>query len=147
MGPQLSSASYLFWPAGLLHRGEYDRQRLCLKSLSENYVESCFRGKGWMARRDEGASPQWGCDRGATKPAGLVRENPPSGGSFACGQRWLGCYSPLRGCSGLAALAAAKIPRRRTPRNFQTGSKVSLPGSKDAIRFVQGFFGADVIPD
>src|SRR6266545_871700 len=93
------------------------------KSLSENYVGSCFRGKGWMARRDEGASPQWGCDRGATKPAGLFRENPPGGGSFACGERWLGRHSPLRGCSDLAALAAAKIPRRRTPRNFQTGSQ------------------------
>ena len=32
-------------------------------------------------------------------------------------------HSPLRGCSGLAALAAAKIPRRRTPRNFKTGSQ------------------------
>src|SRR5204863_6554454 len=80
-------------------------------------------GKGWMARRDEGASPQWGCDRGATKPAGLFRENPPGGGSFDCGRRWLGRHSPLRGCSGLAALATAKIPRRRTPPNFQTGSK------------------------
>src|SRR6266545_3914872 len=76
-----------------------------------------------MARRDEGASPQWGCDRGATKPAGRFRENPPGGWSFACGQHWLGRHSPLRGCSDLAALAAAKIPRRRTQRNFQTGSK------------------------
>lgn len=37
---------------------------------------------------------QWGCDRGATKPEGLLRENPPGGGSFACGLRWLGPYSP-----------------------------------------------------
>jgi hypothetical protein len=50
-------------------------------------------------------------------------ENPPGGGSFARGRRWLGRYSLLRGCSDLAALATAKIPRRSTPRNFQTGSK------------------------
>jgi hypothetical protein len=31
-------------------------------------------------------------------------------------------YSPLRGCSGLAALAAAEIHRRRTPRSFRTGA-------------------------
>jgi acetyl esterase/lipase len=49
-------------------------------------------------------------------------ENPPGGGSFARDQRWLGRYSPLRGCSGLAALATAKILRRSTPRSFQTGS-------------------------
>ena len=30
--------------------------------------------------------------------------------------------SPLWGCSSLAALPTAKIPRRSTPRNFQTGS-------------------------
>ncbi len=75
-----------------------------------------------MARRDEGAYPSWVFDRGATKPDGLLRENPTGGGSFVRGLRWLGPYSPLRGCSDLAALAAAKIPRRSTPRSFQTGS-------------------------
>ena len=49
-------------------------------------------------------------------------ENPPGGGSFARGLRWLGRYSPLRGCSDLAVLATAKIPRRSAVRNFQTGS-------------------------
>ena len=46
-------------------------------------------------------------------------ENPPGGGSFARGQRWLGRYSPLRGCSDLAALTTAKIPRRSTVPNFK----------------------------
>jgi hypothetical protein len=50
-------------------------------------------------------------------------ENPPGAGSFARGQRWLGRYSPLRGCSDLAALATAKIPRRSIPGSFQTGSE------------------------
>jgi len=67
-----------------------------------------------MARRNEGASPQWGCDRGATKPDGLLRENPSGGGSFGRIRRWLGPYSPQWGCSVLAASVAAKIPRRRT---------------------------------
>src|SRR5882724_5929458 len=75
-----------------------------------------------MARRDEGAYPPWVCDRGATKPDGLLPENPPGGGSFARGRRWLAPYSPLRGCSELAALATTKIPRRRPPANFKTGS-------------------------
>src|SRR5260370_38304573 len=83
-----------------------------------------------MARRDEVlphgqlAYPPWVCERGATKPGGLWPENPPGGGSFARGRRWLPPYSPLRGCSELAALATAKIPRRRPPANFKTGSKV-----------------------
>src|SRR2546426_5786899 len=81
------------------------------ESLSENCVGSCFRGKGCMARtsassvepRDEGTYPPGVCDRGTTKPGGLFRENPPGGGSFGGGPRWLGRHSPLRGCSGLAA--------------------------------------------
>ena len=44
-------------------------------------------------------------------------------GSFVRGLRWLGHHSPLRGCSGLAASGTPKIPRRRTPLTFQTGSK------------------------
>jgi hypothetical protein len=75
-----------------------------------------------MARRDEGEYPWWVFDCGATKPAGFLRENPSGGGSFVFGRRWLGRYSPLRGCASLAALAKAKIPRRSTPCNFQTGS-------------------------
>src|SRR5229473_2681803 len=76
-----------------------------------------------MARRDEGAYPPAVCDRGATKPDGLLPENPPGGGSFARGRRWLVPYSPLRGCAELAALATAKIPRRRPPANFKAGSE------------------------
>jgi hypothetical protein len=78
-----------------------------------------------MARRDEGEYPSWIFDWGATKPAGPWRENPPGGGSFGCGLRWLAPYSPLRGCAGLAASPTAKIPRRSTLPNFQTGSKMS----------------------
>jgi len=93
------------------------------KSLFENYTGCYFCAKGWMARRDEGEYPSWIFDRGATKPDGLWRKNPPGGGSFARGRCWLGHYSPLRGCAGLAALAAAKIPRRSASRSFQAGSK------------------------
>ena len=32
---------------------------LWLKSVSENYEGCCFRGKGRMARRDEGEYPRW----------------------------------------------------------------------------------------
>ena len=39
--------------------------------------------------------------------------------------RWLDRYSPLRGCSGLAVSASHKIPRRRTPLTFQTGSELN----------------------
>jgi len=56
----------------------------------------------------------------------VFSENPPGGGSFARGRRWLGRYSPLRGCSDLAVLATAKIPRRITHRSFQTGSLAVL---------------------
>src|SRR5436190_12182178 len=94
----------------------------CAKSLSENSEGCCFCGTGWMARRDEGEYPSWIFDRGATKPAGLFRENPPGGGSFVRGRRWLSPYSPLRGCADFAALATAKIPRRSTLPNFQKGS-------------------------
>ncbi len=84
------------------------------ESLFGNYEGRCFRGKGRMA--------------GATKeniPGGSSTEdeNPPGGGSFVRGRRWLVPYSPLRGCSELAALATAKIPRRSAPRSFQTGSQ------------------------
>ena len=48
---------------------------------------------------------------------------PSGGGSFVFARRWLGRHSPLWGCTFLAALAKAKIPRRSTPCNFQTGSK------------------------
>ena len=97
------------------------------KSLSENSVGVLFSRKRLEGKARQGRIPAAVSDRGATKPAGLFLENPPGGGSFVRGLRWLGRYSPLRGCSSLAALATAKIPRRRTPRNFQTGSKNKTP--------------------
>jgi hypothetical protein len=107
-----------------------DTGRVCeqvgAKSLFENSMESCFRGNGRMARRDEGEYPSWICDREATKPDGHFRENPPGGGPFAWDLCWLGRQSPLWGCSDLAALVPAKISRRRAPCNFQTGSKTWL---------------------
>src|SRR6266446_3457914 len=83
-----------------------------------------------MARRDERAYPPAGAAsgrHGATKPDGLLPENPPGGASFARGRRWLVPYSPLRGCAELAALATAKIPRRRPPANSKTGSEARRP--------------------
>src|SRR5215469_15129903 len=79
-----------------------------------------------MARRDERAYPWWICERGATKPGGLLRENPPGGASFVRGQRWLVAYPDLsgRGCSQLAALATAKIRCRRPAFHFDKGSIV-----------------------
>src|SRR5215469_12175375 len=74
-------------------------------------------------RRDERAYPWWICERGATKPGGPLRENPPGGASFARGRRWLVAYSPLRGCSQLAALATAKIRCRRATFNFKADSQ------------------------
>jgi hypothetical protein len=97
--------------------------RKFIKSLYQNKKWACFRAKGWMARRDERAYPWWICERGATKPDGLLRENPPGGASFAHGRRWLVAYSPLWGCSQLAALAMAKIRCRRPAFYFDTGSK------------------------
>jgi hypothetical protein len=70
-------------------------------------------------------------------------ENPPGGGSFARGRRWLGRYSPLRGCSDLAALATAKILRRSTPRSFQTGSAALAKGVHQIHR--RGEIGHDNI--
>jgi len=88
-----------------------------------------------VARRNEGASPKRGCDRGATKPEGLLRENPSGGGSFGRSLRWLGTQSPLRGFSRLAASPAAKIPRRRTPRIFKAHSEAQRqPGLQPPSR-------------
>ena len=110
--------------------------RICPKarnpeSMLENSEGCWFWGEGWMARRNEGEYPLWVFDRGATKPAGLIRENPPGGSSFVEGRCWLGHHPARagRGCfdcqsgADLAALATAKIPRRSAPRSFQTGSQ------------------------
>jgi len=43
-----------------------------------------------MARRDEGEYPTTVFDREVTKPDGPFLENPPGGGSFGRGGRWLG---------------------------------------------------------
>src|SRR5260221_8882761 len=88
------------------------------ESLFENSVGSCFRGKSRMARRDERAYPPAVCDRGATKPAGLFRENPPGGGAFVRDLRWLRPPTPLRGCAPPGPLAPAKNPARRSSRSF-----------------------------
>jgi hypothetical protein len=48
---------------------------------------------------------------------------------------WYDAFAALRGCAGLAALATSKIPRRRTPFNFKTGSKRNTQG---AGRLFQG---------
>ena len=93
------------------------------RSRSENSVGVLFTGKRLDGEAQRGRIPAAVSNRGATKPAGIFHETPAGGGSFARGRRWLSRHSPLRGCSGFAALATAKIPRRRTPRNFQTGSK------------------------
>jgi hypothetical protein len=68
---------------------------------------------GWRGATREHPRPAERDDRGATKPDGLLRENPPGGESFARGLRRLVPYSPLRGCSELASLSTAKILRRR----------------------------------
>src|SRR6266699_1898456 len=99
-----------------------------------------------MARRDERAYPQAGAVRGhqgARRPDGLLPENPPGGGTFVRGRRWLVPYSPLRGCSELAALATAKIPRRSTPRSFQTGSKGQAEGKAQIRQLVRGLDGLE----
>src|SRR2546426_11149139 len=93
-----------------------------------------FSGKRPDGRRDEGGAARG--HHGATPKAfasranadGLFPENPPGGGSFVRGRRWLVPYSPLRGAArGHCALATAKIPRRSAPRSFQTGSERQTP--------------------
>jgi len=66
--------------------------------------------------------PKHGKRKVPMQPARHSVENPPGGGAFGCDLRWLDHYSPLRGCAGLAALAAAKIPRRTIVSNFSTDS-------------------------
>ena len=111
------------------------------KSQSENSEGVLFLGKRLDGEARRGRIPAAVSDRGATKPAGLFRENPPGDGSFACVRRWLGRHSPLWGCSDLSVLATAKIPHRRTPRNFQTGSlQVRLTaGEAEKLLLANGF--------
>jgi prepilin-type N-terminal cleavage/methylation domain-containing protein/prepilin-type processing-associated H-X9-DG protein len=83
------------------------------KSLSENSVECRFGGKSQAVFSFK-----------TLRAAGLLPE-------AGVGSR---PHSPFRGCSlarparTLAALATAKIPRRGTLRNFQTGSKTFHAG-------------------
>jgi hypothetical protein len=87
------------------------------QSLSERFQGGLFSGRNQMEKPlDPGLSRAPGKE-------GTVPENPAGGGAFGRGRRCLGRHSPLRGCSGLAALATAKIPRRRPPLNFRIGSK------------------------
>src|SRR5260370_7575269 len=90
---------YFHWKQ-LQKRAFLDRDFGC-KSLFGNYEGRCFRGKGRMAGRDEGGAARG--HHGATpkafasrsKPDGFFPENPPGGGSFVRGPRWLVPYSPL----------------------------------------------------
>ena len=79
------------------------QMRKVTKSLSENSVGVLFSRKRQDGEARRGRIPAVVSDREATKPVGPFRQNPPGGGSFARGRRWLGRHSPLRGCSGLAA--------------------------------------------
>ena len=92
------------------------------QSLSENWEGFCFRGEGQMARRDEGGYPQRSLTEEQRRQMALPAKTLGAVRSFGARQRWLDRPSPLRGCSGLAALANAKTPHRRTPPNSQTGS-------------------------
>jgi len=92
------------------------------KSLSENSEGVLFCAPGSLARRDEGEYPLVGLRLRSNEAREPGTQNPPGGGPFDRGQRWLSRHSPLWGCSDLAALLTAKIPRRSTPPNFQTGS-------------------------
>jgi hypothetical protein len=117
------------------------------KSLFENYPGMLFSNKrpdGEARRRRRLCAPahipfRETESQGLGSPISLVglrlrsnearrpfAENPPGGGSFARGRRWLGRYRPLRGCSDLAALATAKIPRHSIPGSFQTDSKMQV---------------------
>jgi len=92
-----------------------------LKSLSENWEGSCFRGQGQMARRDEGGYPQRSLTEEQRSQMALPTKTLRAAQPFGVGRRWLDRHSPLRGCSALAAWANTKIPHRRTPPNCQTG--------------------------
>src|SRR5438445_8081939 len=116
------------------------------------WLRACFKIRrgpvfGQKAEwHDEGTYPPAGAARGhhgATKPDGLLPENPPGGGSFARGRRWLVPYSPLRALrAAKAALATAKIPHRRPPANFKTGSKAAI--TTDQVGWKQSVF---MVPD
>ena len=88
-----------------------------------------------MARRDEGGYPQWISDRGATKPDGLSRENPPGGGAFAFGLRWFVPYSPLRGCAEQSASPKNQNPQPQHPSQFSDRlyGKISRETSIDCL--------------
>src|SRR5712691_3674531 len=113
------------WMRGNAERmnGKAKCLRACLETTrGAVFVEKAgWRDEGGAARSHHRATPKAFASR--AKAGGLFPENPPGGGSFVRGRRWLVPYSPLRGCAELAALATAKIPRRSAPRSFQTGSK------------------------
>ena len=94
------------------------------RSVSENSNGVLFSKQ----RLDDEARRRWMAvsDGRATKPARLVLEISLGCGSFGRRRRWLGRHCPLRGCSGLTALASAKILRRRTDR--RAGVLAPRPG-------------------
>ena len=102
------------------------------KSLNGNGEGTCFRGNGLGTRREEGADPGWSVTdeqrrRRAVSPKTLRATVLLDGG-----RRWLGPHSPLWGCSGLAAWATTRIPRRRSPPRFRSGSKPSSTTNGEA---------------
>jgi hypothetical protein len=81
-----------------------------------------------MARRDEGEYPNGSSTEEQRSQAVFSSKTLRAAGLLPVAIVGSEPHSPLRGCSlarparTLAALATAKIPRRGTPRNFQTGS-------------------------
>jgi len=114
--PVLSSCRY---PTTNRHRTIQNKARAEVRGCFEIRRGPVFAEKAGWRRAREGASPRRAVTDRETKPDSIFREDPPGGGSFGRGRRWLGPYSPLRGCPGLAALASAKTPRRRPPGQFQ----------------------------
>jgi len=76
-----------------------------------------------------------------TMKGAVFFENPPGGRSFGRGRRWLSRYSPLRGCSDLAALATAKISRRSTLLSFQAGSRLFFRCTGDFWPAMEAWLG------
>ena len=98
-----------------------------LESLYENGEGACFRGNGLGTRREEGADPGWSVTDEQRRRRAVSPKTLRAAVLLDSGRRWLGPHSPLWGCSGLAAWAATRIPRRRSPPRFRSGSK-SLNG-------------------
>ena len=70
----------------------------------------------------ESSTPVFACPSLKPNPNPAYAPTAASKTGYLANAVVLGRHSPLWGCSDLAALAAAKIPRRRTPPNFKTRS-------------------------